>query len=680
MKRLGTILPLLLALFSAEIRAQLNVNFSAQNACENSAVHLFYIVSVQNDSIVSYDWDLDNDLQFDDASGKDISHVFSGSGSFSVALRIISINNEVAVERHDITIDPLPIADFSVQEVCMNELIQTVDASLSNGASIRYYKWSFDNANTIIDSINKSPSYFFSTDGTHQIKLELITSAGCKASVFKNVNVNPIPHADFSMANTCLGDSSNFKSLSTINSGTIQQYLWDFNSDQVFVDGSGINSKYAFFSTGNWPVALRVISAKGCVHDTLKSIAIYPRPHAQFTVENTCVNSAINVNNLSFTDFGTLKYNWAFGNNDTSTSFEPNYSYTTDGTYGIQLKVTSVFGCEDSLVKSVEINALPVVSFLSNDVCLNNIMYFTNTTISSDGIKNYYWNFGDGTGTISTSPNHQYTMAGVYSVTLRAETNFSCVDSVKKNIQVIDLPKAHIFPSATALCEGDSALLVGLNLTGKTFIWSNASVNQQIYVKQAGVYELTVFDANNCWDKDSVELTFNEVPKFKNSADTSVTLGTPIGLWVDGFYDFNWKDQQNNIVNQKAEFDLVPFESQQYSVTATNDKGCSATHYINVEVIKDYHLVANDIITPNNDGKNDVWKINYITVYPDCDVIVFNRWGQEVYRSVGGYQNDWGGVAANGFELPDGAYYYVITCAGMQKEITGPLTILRAKE
>jgi hypothetical protein len=33
-----------------------------------------------------------------------------------------------------------------------------------------------------------------------------------------------------------------------------------------------------------------------------------------------------------------------------------------------------------------------------------------------------------------------------------------------------------------------------------------------------------------------------------------------------------------------------------------------------------------------------------------------------------------------GEELPDGAYYYVITCAGMQKEITGPLTILRAKE
>jgi gliding motility-associated-like protein len=134
------------------------------------------------------------------------------------------------------------------------------------------------------------------------------------------------------------------------------------------------------------------------------------------------------------------------------------------------------------------------------------------------------------------------------------------------------------------------------------------------------------------------------------------------------------------MVNQKAEFDLIPFETQQYSVTATNDKECSTTHFINVNVIKDYNLVANDIITPNGDGKNDVWKINYITVYPDCDVIVFNRWGQEVYRSAGGYQNNWGGVANNGAELPDGAYYYVITCSGMKKDITGPLTVLRSRE
>lgn len=680
MKRIRAILSLLLLLIFSEISAQLNVDFSAQNACENSSVHLYYIVFEQNDSIVSYDWDLDHDMQFDDAIGKDISHMFSGSGSFSVALRIISINNEVAIERHDIYINPLPIANFSVQEVCRNELIQTSDASISNGSSIKYYKWSFDNANTILDSIKKSPSYFFSTEGTHQIKLELITSAGCVASVFKNVNVNPIPHADFTMTNACLGDSSNFKSFSLINSGTIQQYLWDFNSDQVFTDGSGISAKYAFFSTGNWPVALRVISDRGCVHDTLKSIAIYPRPHAQFTVENTCVNAAIDFNNLSFTDFGALKYNWAFGNKDTSTYFEPNYSYSTSGKYPIQLKVISVFGCEDSISKEIEINALPGVSFLSNDVCLNNAMFFSNTSISGNGIKNYYWDFGDGTGTISNSPSHLYAAAGSYAVTLRAETHFSCMDSVTKNVHVFDLPKAHIFPSKTILCDGDSALLVGLNLTGKTFVWSTASINNQIYVKQAGVYELTVFDANNCWDKDSVELVFNEVPKFKNSVDTVVTLGTPLGLWADGFYDFVWKDEKSDVVNQKAEFDLVPFESQKYSITATNDDGCSSTHFINVGVIKDYHLVANDIITPNNDGKNDVWKINYITVYPDCDVIVFNRWGQEVYRSVGGYQNNWGGIAANGYELPDGAYYYVITCDGMQKEITGPLTILRAKE
>ena len=85
-------------------------------------------------------------------------------------------------------------------------------------------------------------------------------------------------------------------------------------------------------------------------------------------------------------------------------------------------------------------------------------------------------------------------------------------------------------------------------------------------------------------------------------------------------------------------------------------------------------------MTPNSDGKNDNLTIANITAYNDCGVIVFNRWGQAVFHSAKGYNNDWNGKDDSGNELPDGGYFYVIKCDGMKRDLTGPITILRTKE
>ncbi|MFN4884976.1 MAG: gliding motility-associated C-terminal domain-containing protein, partial [Bacteroidota bacterium] len=68
-------------------------------------------------------------------------------------------------------------------------------------------------------------------------------------------------------------------------------------------------------------------------------------------------------------------------------------------------------------------------------------------------------------------------------------------------------------------------------------------------------------------------------------------------------------------------------------------------------------------ITPNGDGFNDVLIINGIENYPDHELIIFNRWGAEVFRATA-YQNDWNGnsqsnLNVGGDELPSGTYYYL---------------------
>jgi gliding motility-associated-like protein len=62
--------------------------------------------------------------------------------------------------------------------------------------------------------------------------------------------------------------------------------------------------------------------------------------------------------------------------------------------------------------------------------------------------------------------------------------------------------------------------------------------------------------------------------------------------------------------------------------------------------------------TPNGDGVNDAWKIEYLDSYPNVAVNVFNRYGVRVFVSIG-YREPWDGMY-KGQAVPVGTYYYVI--------------------
>lgn len=61
-----------------------------------------------------------------------------------------------------------------------------------------------------------------------------------------------------------------------------------------------------------------------------------------------------------------------------------------------------------------------------------------------------------------------------------------------------------------------------------------------------------------------------------------------------------------------------------------------------------------NIITPNGDGKNDLFEVQGIVNYPGSRFMVFNRWGNQVYKS-DDYKNTWDGGG-----LADGTYYYLL--------------------
>jgi len=101
-----------------------------------------------------------------------------------------------------------------------------------------------------------------------------------------------------------------------------------------------------------------------------------------------------------------------------------------------------------------------------------------------------------------------------------------------------------------------------------------------------------------------------------------------------------------------------------YHFVFTNANGCADTLVVTV-VTTD--MVIPNIFTPNGDGKNDVFKIAGLVSYPGSQLIIFNRWGNEVYNA-DNYLNDW-----NGSGLAEGTYYYVLN----RRERTGDITTFK---
>jgi gliding motility-associated-like protein len=82
-------------------------------------------------------------------------------------------------------------------------------------------------------------------------------------------------------------------------------------------------------------------------------------------------------------------------------------------------------------------------------------------------------------------------------------------------------------------------------------------------------------------------------------------------------------------------------------------------------------------ITPNGDGANDVFYIENLAYYPGNDIIIFNRWGDIVYKAKP-YLNDWNGTSQQGKPLPDGTYYYILRLdIGDGEMYKGDITILK---
>jgi gliding motility-associated-like protein len=120
---------------------------------------------------------------------------------------------------------------------------------------------------------------------------------------------------------------------------------------------------------------------------------------------------------------------------------------------------------------------------------------------------------------------------------------------------------------------------------------------------------------------------------------------------------------------------ISPADDTTYKLTVTSSDGCKATDEVFVKVLRE--LKIPNAFSPNKDGMNDTWEIQYLESYPGCTVEVYNRFGQIVFRSAGyNSSRPWDGTL-NGKPLPVGTYYWIINLKNGRNQMNGSVTIMR---
>ncbi len=134
-------------------------------------------------------------------------------------------------------------------------------------------------------------------------------------------------------------------------------------------------------------------------------------------------------------------------------------------------------------------------------------------------------------------------------------------------------------------------------------------------------------------------------------------------------YTYKWSDNstENSLAN------ILPGI---YSVTVTDMNNCVISRSIDLKPQQESCLVIPNAISPNGDLINDVWNIGFIDLYPNVEIMIFNRWGETLWRSARGYPDKWDGTS-NGSNLPIDSYHYIIDLHNGRKPIVGNVTIVR---
>ncbi|MEM0998633.1 MAG: PKD domain-containing protein [Bacteroidota bacterium] len=696
---------------TVEVFPKPNASFSFPRTCEPDPVAFLDASTVSSGVITTYTW------SFGDGNTSSLQnpmHAYFAADTFDVGLIVTTDNACTDSLTRELVWNPKPGADFSFQNVCWPDPMQLMDASSLAWGAITDWAWDLGDGTT---ATTPNVTHFYTNAGAYTVNLIVVTDSSCRDTVSYQATANEKPIAAISPGSICLPDTVNFVDLSTIAAGNVTAWSWDFGDGGM---DSVQNPNYFYGAPGTYSLEFSVTSDSGCTDTVLTQFDAFPYPGLDLGADTMwlCPFNTVTLN--AGDQF--LSYLWDNGSADSIRVVDMVGTYYVD--------IVDVNGCpqRDSVI--VPLAPQPVLDIAPGD----SVAYCTGGGIEVDaqtpGVLAYLWDGTTTSSNITIAQPGDYTVIGwnVYgcsdtltvnavenplptvdlgpdiilcgtetvdlsagsfaaylwsngatdsSITVRATVNMAltatdangCSGSDTILVERFDLPVVNLGPDSS-LCAGDEMVFDAGSFVD--YLWSTGTTGASITVDSAGLYFVQVTDLNGCMNTSNmVNVTVDplpDIPIVTKERGVVALMSTTEAAW-------QWYLDGNPIAGANLQ-EYIPAQSGEYQVQVTNQFGCLAISErlpLQLEIFEEEMFEG---ISPNNDGKNDFLVIPSIEYYPENEIVIYSRWGNEVYRRTG-YVNHFNGTSAAGDPLPDGTYYYVLDLGNGQTPIKGYFVIHR---
>ncbi|GEP97230.1 lectin-like domain-containing protein [Chitinophaga cymbidii] len=403
---------------------------------------------------------------------------------------------------------------------------------------------------------------------------------------------------------------------------------------------------------------------------------------------------------VSFSDnsssFGVITRRWwDLGDGTTSTAIQPPpHLYAGPGSYEVKMVIEDNSGCiSDTLRSPVTIGSYPVVDFGPEEFCITGSPLKIGDSSRVDvGTKaRWEWDFGNGAVSSAQNATIPYTAPGRYNVELEVTTREGCSTTGSKTIDMFQTPLTAA--AGRNACIGEPVELEGSNLTPGVSIahwyWAlgngdTARTRQVSYTYAAGgsyTARLHAVSTDGC-PTAAVETDVEVVDlQLHAGSDTVVAKGQPLQLnarATGSNLQYTWMPSTGMdnpyIANPVAYLQ----KDQEYHVTVTSPEGCRDEDVIAVKAYTGPEFYVPNAFTPNNDGRNDLFRVTAAGI-PKLDFLrVWDRWGKIIFQTAD-VSTAWDGTF-NGQPAGPGTYVWMVQGVdylGRRFSRQGTVTLIR---
>ena len=429
----------------------------------------------------------------------------------------------------------------------------TATVTATGGVEPYTYSWNTTPVQTTPTASNLTAGNYIVT---------VITANGCQAT--ENITItspDPITLNTSSTDENCDRENG---TATVIATGGVPPYTYEWNdpNEQTTNTATGLPG-------GTYTVI--VTDANGCPANASETLDNIPGPTAGFNFADVCVNTPVVFDNTSVNG---VSFNWNMGDGTNLTQEGVIHTYTTPGTYSVQLIITDTVGCTDTITRDIVIHPLPVVDFSASPVdgCAPVTTTFTNNNPLPG--SSCSWTFGNGATSTECNPVNVYSNPGCYDITLTVTSAEGCVGQQTQN---------------NLVC-----------VTG-----------------------VPVAD-------------FNLNPVKVSDLEPNIDF-TNLSTGADSYYwEFNNGNSGTSIeIHPSMNFEGLAPGTYDACLWATNSLGCVDSICKPFIIFEEFFLYVPNAFTPfNGDGVNDV----FIPVmsghsFEDYTFYIFNRWGELIFET-----------------------------------------------